>query len=183
MAANTKLSSNTTVDQYKSLELNKDIDGIICFVEARFYERYIRPMRIDKTQKSGFAIMALSCLMVEALESFYQGWSNTKGKSELAFCQFFDRNANFAFIRGFSSDFYKQIRCGILHQAEVTDGWLIRRDGIVFDSVSKSINANLFLDEIEQALKNYCISLKNSKWTDSIWVNFRKKMKAICDNC
>ena len=38
----------------------------------------------------GFTIMAVSCLMVESLESFCRGWEHSKGKrGELAFCHFF----------------------------------------------------------------------------------------------
>jgi hypothetical protein len=183
MPANTKLSSTVTVSQYLSMEDNKEVEKIVAFVKERFCERYINPMRVDKTKKSGFAMMALSCLMIETLESFYQGWPTTNRKSELAFCKFFDRNPNFTFIRGFSSDFYKHIRCGILHQAEVTDGWRILRSGQLFDPSSKSINANLFLNEVESALNSYCDALKTAAWEDTIWENFKKKMKAVCDNC
>jgi hypothetical protein len=41
----------------------------------------------------------VSCLMIEALESFYQGWPDSRDKSQRAFCNFFDRNHNFSFIK------------------------------------------------------------------------------------
>ena len=49
--------------------------------------------------------------------------TDTEGQS------FFDVESAFAPFRGHVRDFYKGVRCGILHQAETTMGWRIRRDG------------------------------------------------------
>lgn len=38
-------------------------------------------------------MMAVACLMIEALESFYQGWPDTNGRSKDAFCKFADWNS------------------------------------------------------------------------------------------
>jgi hypothetical protein len=38
--------------------------------------------------------------MIESLESFCQGWENTTGKSEAAFCYFFDSHSQFNTFRG-----------------------------------------------------------------------------------
>ncbi|RKX52190.1 MAG: hypothetical protein DRP30_06595 [Thermotoga sp.] len=63
---------------------NRDKNGIAKFIKERFTERYISPVK-DGKQKSGFAIMALSCLMIEALESFRDRWKSTRNKSKKAF--------------------------------------------------------------------------------------------------
>jgi hypothetical protein len=178
----TLLSSTVSVEKYKQMEKDKNISDIVTFVKQRFTERYITPMRVDKKKKNGFTIMAISCLMIESLESFYQGWHDSNNKSQLAFCNFFDRNNNFKFLRGYSQEFYKHIRCGILHQAETTGGWHIRRDGPIFYKPTKTINAKLFHDEVETVLKNYCKSLVQSDWNSKAWKDFRKKMKSICKN-
>tara|TARA_R110002096_G_scaffold177963_2_gene354724 strand:+ start:832 stop:1380 length:549 start_codon:yes stop_codon:yes gene_type:complete len=180
---NTHLSKNVTIGAYQDLEHAADRIALSNFMLERFTERYVTPMRVDPTQKNGFTIMAISCLMIEALESFYQGWPNSKNKSQLAFCQIFDRNQSFSFLRGYSSEFYIHVRCGILHQAETTGGWHIRRKGSVFEESEKKINAKLFHDKVEEVLKLYCNDLSQSEWSSKIWVNFRKKMRAVCKNC
>ncbi len=127
--------------------------------------------------------MAISCLMIESLESFYQGWTDSNRKSQLAFCNFFDRNQNFQFIRGCSQEFYKCVSCGILHQGETTNGWHIRREGAVFQKKTKTINAKLFHDHDEVALNTYCVALESNEWNSDIWKKLRKKMSAVCKNC
>ena len=131
------LSSSVSVAQYRSMEEKKDREGIAEFVRMRFAERYVSP--ISSGRKHGFAIMAICCLMIEALESFKQGWENTRGnavyagrqmrKSELAFHLFFQTNPGFRELVGVEHDFYVGVRCGILHQAETTNGWHIWRKG------------------------------------------------------
>lgn len=177
------LSKNVTVADYLRMESSRDSNSIVRFLRDRFTERYVTPMRVDPKLKNGFTIMAVSCLMIEAVESFYQGWPDSQNKSKLAFCYFFDRNHNFSFIRGYSHEFYLHIRCGILHQAETTGGWRIRRDGRVFQEDTKTINAKLFHDQVEKALNSYCNDLAGAAWDSTLWGNFRKKMKAVCENC
>jgi hypothetical protein len=146
-------------------------------------ERYIEPMRVDRAKKNGFTIMAVSCLLIETLESFIQGWPDTKNKSQLAFCNFFDRNIGFALFHGEAQNFYKHVRCGILHQGETTGGWHIRRNGALFDKTTRTINAKKFHDEVESVLKSYCIDIQGSDWSMPIWQSFRKKMHSVCKNC
>jgi hypothetical protein len=179
----TYLSNNVSVSKYIELEKAQDIKQIVTFVRERFTERYITPLRGDPELKHGFCTIAICCLMIEALESFWRGWERSNNRSELAFCSFFDRNANLEIFRGFASDFYKNVRCGILHQAETTNGWRIRRDGPIFDSGTKTINATLFHNEMEKCLEYYCSVLEQSDWNSKVWKDFRKKMKAIIANC
>jgi len=180
---NSYLSSTVRISEYKSFVEKKENKKIVDFLKQRFTERYIEPMRVEKDKKNGFTIMAVSCLMIESLESFYQGWEDSKSKSQLAFCNFFYRNDNFAFIRGYSQEFYTCVRCGILHQGETTKGWHIRREGKVFQEQSKTINAKLFHDQVEIALIKYCENLESEDWNSEIWKKLRKKMNAVCKNC
>lgn len=141
----TQLSS--TVNTTKLLEMinNSDKVGIADFILERFSERYINPIIVlDKTEKHGFSIMAISCLMIESLESFKNGWEDTKNKSEKAFKSFFTRETEFEIFKTISTQFYKNVRCGILHQSETTDGWKIRRDGNLYETETKTINATVF---------------------------------------
>ncbi len=183
-----KLSINPpiTILDYLELEKEKKKKKISEFIYGRFTERYITPLtKIDKKYKNGFCIMANCCLLIEAFESFYRGWDDTKNKRGEAFCKFFTRVNEF---NAFASDdlptiFYKNIRCGILHQAETTGGWRIQRKGDLLNKEKLIINANKFLDNLYEALLNYKKQLNDSEWESEVWKNFRKKMKSIIRNC
>lgn len=180
---NSLLSSKSkiTVNQYQEMEKSNNKIGIANFVHERFYERYIKPFSCAE-HKNGFIMMASACLMIEALESFWRGW-NKSPNSSYCFCMFFDRHDRFSLLRGFSQEFYSHVRCGIMHQGETTGGWHIRRDlHTLFDRTSKTINATIFLEEMEKALSDYCNILEETAWDSSPWKNFRKKMKHICTN-
>lgn len=177
----TKLSNKVNVSQYKDFFNNKDKVSIINLIKDRFSERYILPFK-DNKFKHGFCIMAVSCLMIETLESFWEGWPNTDNKSEKAFCDFFDRSNRLIDFKGYSKEFYKHVRCGILHQAETTNGWRIRRKGELFDKYTKTINATRFIKILEEELDDYCDKLNKFDWNSKIWTNLLKKMNTICKN-
>lgn len=175
------LSSSITVSQYLAMEQAKNRNGISSFIHKRFHERYILPFDGNK-KKNGFIMMASACLMIEALESFWHGWRKSPS-SALAFCQFFDREDRFSHFRGHEQQFYTHVRCGIMHQAETTGGWHIRRDlGVLFDSLTKTIDATVFLREMDGSLTDYCSRLSTASWEGEEWKKFRKKMNSICAN-
>ncbi|MDX2272226.1 MAG: hypothetical protein NW237_09815 [Cyanobacteriota bacterium] len=179
----TLLSKNVSVADYLQMEKEKDKPKIIEFIKLRFTERYITPLRCDPKLKHGFCTMAICCLMIETLESFWQGWDNSRSRSKLAFCSFFARNQNLSAFQGYAESFYKNVRCGILHQAETMDGWHIRRDGSLFEVKTKTINATSFHNEMENCLEYYCLTLEKEDWNSETWSNFRKKMQAIISHC
>ncbi len=175
------LSSLTTVSKYLAMEKAKDRDGIANFIRERFHERYIQPFE-NNPNKSGFIMMASACLMIEALESFWNGWRKSPN-SALAFCQFFDREDRFSLLRGHVQEFYAHVRCGIMHQAETTGGWHIRRDlGVLLDASTKTVDATVFLTEMEGSLADYCSRLNTAAWESEDWKKLRKKMKDVCAN-
>ena len=64
-------------------------------------------------------MMAAASLMIETFQCFKEGKKDTKqrGMGETAFVNFFkEHKREFPAING--SEFYKNIRCGILHQAQ-----------------------------------------------------------------
>ena len=178
-------------ENYKIIDYDNDCkqknkEKLADFIYGRFYERYIEPFEaMDIDKKNGFSIMAIACLLIETLENFWQGFKETpQGKGNAFFEEFFSRCSSFdnelAVFQGVK--FYKNIRCGILHQAETKGGWKIRRKGPLLEK--KIINATKFLDQLKKYLKWYQGELKKSDFkTDDIWKNFRKKMKAIKKNC
>jgi hypothetical protein len=199
------LSSKVAVVRYREMEQAQKVRGLAKFVHDRLFERYITPLlSVPKKKKNGFLIMAACCLLIETLESFYNGWEDnhigmprkdvaascrpTKSmisRSEVAFCYFFQRETAFAPFRPHATAFYKHIRCGILHQGETTGGWLITRraDRPLFSEPGPTINANEFFAAMRASVRTYCKTLIESSWNDDIWINFRKKMAAVVKNC
>lgn len=184
---NTLLSSSVKVAQYYQFERDKDRERIADFIRERFTERYINPLRGDSNTKHGFCTMAISCLMIEALVSFWKGCADTNRKSKDAFEFFFKRcaqqNSELRVFDNYAKEFYSSVRCGILHQAETTNGWRIHRKGPLFDPATKMINATKFHNEIEKSLQRYTQKLQESDWNSEDWNNLRKKMEAVIKNC
>jgi hypothetical protein len=178
----TKLASRFTVADYKKAHAKRDRDAIAEAIRRRFTERYISPVSESKA-KHGFTIMAISCLMIEALESFRQGWKSTDGLDEKAFHMFFARESAFANFRGYERYFYRNVRCGILHQGETYHGWKIVRAGPLFDQATRTINATRFLRAMKDLLDDFCDRLKTAEWKSEDWKNVNKKMRTLCQHC
>jgi len=181
-----ELTKDFTVADYRKLEATRNTKEIATFIRRRFVGRYLNPLlNVPQEAKSGFCTMAICCLMIEAVESFRQGWEDSKDKSKQAFGSFFDRFDAFAPLRGHADDFYTSVRCGILHQAETTNGWRIRREKNmpIFESAAHTIGANAFLDALRLSFEEYCKELDAAEWESDVWVKARIKLNAICNNC
>lgn len=179
-AGSVKLSRECTVDQYRQMVARQDRNAIANFIEKRFTERYLDPIDGDKDKRNGFAIMAVCCLMIEALESFSLGLEDSKGQSKKVFASFFSRWPNFEKFKPVSTEFYRHVRSGILHQAETTGGWRIHRVGPLLDGTT--VNAAAFLRNVRACLLSYADELRNQPWDSEVWSAYRTKMDAICEN-
>lgn len=178
------LTSSYSVADYERMKAKKDREGIADLIEARFTERYLDPVdnKTAWSERSGFAIMAISCLLVETLESFSRGWPSTDRRSEAAFCSFFDRWDAFKDFRGSAREFYRHVRCGILHQAETTGGWRILRKGDLVNSKRRVVNAAKFVKRLRAVVHTYGKRLRTGKWDGEDWRNLRRKMESVCAN-
>ncbi|WP_196892138.1 hypothetical protein [Aureivirga marina] len=162
----------------------------------RLYNRYIKPFKNNsKENKSGFLIMASCCLLIESYMSFkVREFLSTHKKSARCFGYFFVTEERFKIFsqggldknqylnldkkvlfkgKGVPQKFYKGVRCGILHNGETKNSWRIRRDSKKLLKVSKNkkvINANLFLDELHEVLKEFRQTLIDNENTNSeLW--------------
>ena len=181
--------NHVRISTYEKWRDKKKKIKIADFIYERHYSRYIKPFEYDdeiykKDYKNGFAIMANCCLLIETIESFRRGWAQSR--NELNFLKFFTRENEF---KEFATDdiptqFYKHIRCGILHQGETTGGWSINRNSsYLLDKSKREINAVLFSERLKKALEGYRDELKVNEWETQIWKNAREKMKSILKNC
>ena len=177
------------ISTYERWRDEQNINEIANFIYERHYRRYLKPFEFRdetyrKEYKNGFAIMANCCLLIETIESFYRGWA--KSRNELNFMKFFTRDTRF---KAFATDdiptqFYKHIRCGILHQGETTGGWSINRTTAkLLDKTEREINAVLFAAKLKRSLEAYRDELRSKEWDSQIWENAKKKMKSIVKNC
>jgi hypothetical protein len=184
-SSDTKLSASVTVGKYKQLEAQEDKQAIAAFIVERFDERYFNPV-MNSCSKHGFTMMAVGCLVIEAFESFRQGWLDTDNSGKkpedkvYPFSRFFERSSEFSAFNDGKVEFYKYIRCGILHQAEVRGGWRIRRVGALLDLENKTINAERFIQALRNEVVEYACQLQTNP---DLWENLKKKMKQVCDNC
>lgn len=161
------------------------------FIYQRFYTRYLKPftfgnkescVKFNEEYKNGFSMMANYCLLIEALQSFKEGLKDSKGNSQRLFQEFFQHNKNLSIPQ--SIDFYQNVRCGILHQGETTGGIKITRKGSqLWDDKTNTINAVLFGEKMEKALRNYKTELENASPNEAIWLHCKIKLQDILDNC
>ena len=179
---------NITVKKYKKLLEEKNKKEIANFIYNRLYSRYIKPFEFEdetykKEYKNGFSMMANACLLIETLQSFKEGIGDSNRHSGDLFEHFFKDNKNFMEFKITKNfNFYKKVRCAILHQGETTDGWKINRKKNTSLLQDKNINVNKFMKELEKSLRAYRICLKYEEWDSEIWDNFRTKMRQIIKN-
>ncbi len=173
-----------TVRNYADMVGRKDRAGIARLIHNRFSERYLDPV-LKSSKPHGFSMLAVGCLMVEALESFRNGWVTTKVSGEGAFCWFFHAHDEFKELRPVAHEFYRAVRCGILHQAETTDNWRVNRGSPLFHEEHglRRVSASEFLKRLRCVLDRYCADLVVAEWGSQDWVKTRRKLQAICRNC
>ena len=186
IAGSRRRGTAITVRDYKRLHQRRDRVAIADMVRLRFEERYLQPV-LGNPARHGFAMMAVSCLMVEALQSFRDGAANTMqtGSGEAAFKTFFADHPAFAALQPLVHEFYVGIRCGILHQAEATGSWRIdQRRGLLRQHGGvRWLSASEFGRALAAALDDYVKVLSTTEWHLPLWVNARRKLKAICKHC
>ncbi len=185
-----RISTKYIAEDWKSLHFKTEDEwqkAIDIFAE-RIRERFLEPIaRIEKCDFAGFAVMALDCLLIEMLEQFRMGVNRTPpGKSKdyyidfltmTSFGEYFDKRQ--------ATLFYRQIRCGILHQAELRGSSKIVIDidaplvQYAPDNKGLFVNRYLFHAQLKTEFQNYVDSLMNP-YNTGVRTKFIKKMKMIC---
>lgn len=183
-------SMNVTVEKYEEWRGSANTREIADFLYERHFRRYLKPFTYESNDyktnyKNGFAMMASYCLLIETIEGFYRGWS--KSRNELAFLKFFTRDKRFSefSVDDIPTQFYKNVRCGILHQGETTGGWLISRKDKdpLLSKANRAINANKFGEKLIESLDDYKSELKQSEWNSELWNHAKERMKSLINNC
>lgn len=171
------------------------------FFEVRLNERYINPAKEIQNNLGmsgeGFAITTILCSLVETLETFHEGqcYKSEKpigtneygnGKSESIFISFLSKRSPFSniFTEPLAKDFYKNVRCALLHEAMTRNGWIIRakintNELLEQGNGTKILNRLYFLKLTEEYIKQYRHQVLNSKDRKDAFI---RKMDCICKN-
>jgi hypothetical protein len=186
-----RISPNYTVRDYKNLDLSTE-EGwqkAINIFEDRIRGRFLKFIdRIECCEFSGFIVMAIDCLLIEALKQFHEGEAYTpRYKSKEFFTGFLTQGvfSKFFETNDLAEMFYDQIRCGILHQAEIKkNSRLFIRKNIPLiaktnDGKGIIINRKLFHKKLVEEFELYLSKLKSPN-ENKLRGNFKKKMDYIC---
>ena len=179
---------------WQSLELDDsaspDWSKAVQILEGRIHERFIEPIdhliaaeeaKPAIERQFGFTVLAVDCLLVETLGAFIDGLEDTVGQSEATFCKFLTRPLFLAdFTDALAKQFYKEFRCGILHQAEIGGDSKVWSVGplIQVDGGKIIVNRNKFHERLKAEFQNYLAELRNPA-NVALRSNFRKKMDFI----
>lgn len=174
--------------------ISKDWQKAISVFRSRIYSRFIDAadvlVAIDEKKsvaerRFGFAILAIDCAVVETISAFQEGLKDTDKKSKATVARFLSTSPGFRqhFTLPRAEQFYKDFRCGILHQAETggkskvwSVGELIREE-----SGRLTVNRTKFHEQLKTDIEAYLAVLHDPRNT-SLRANFRKKMNFICQN-
>ena len=161
--------------------------------------RYFNPIRILQENGTfageGFSIMAILCTLVEFLESTVRGlkYRFVNNKKNLAqfeynisseiFIDFLSKRKPFSdhFDGDLAFEFYKNVRCGLLHEAHTKAGWTIwakSPDGIIVERDSKIVYRDNFRDALEVYISDYGKKLLTEK---ELQDSFIRKFDFICE--
>ena len=103
----------------------------VAIVKDRLNGRYLDySSQCLESPNSGFIVLSIDCLIIETVQQFREGLVNEEGARHSArLVKAFLSGARFQpyFARQARNSFYTDIRCGLLHQAEARNMWLIRR--------------------------------------------------------
>lgn len=177
-----------TVADYKKLAFNTEEDWqtAVTSFEDRIRERFLNIVdAIENMPYAGFAVMALDCLLIETLDQFYHGVSETPiGQGRGYFVDFLKRPP-FEFTEEVATKFYDHVRNGILHQAETKENTRIRTDSelplvqLTPDEKGLIINRKKFHQKLKDAFEQYVRDLRDPK-NSKLREHLRRKMDSIC---
>ena len=180
-----------TIKDWKEIDFSQDPgwQKAIDIFEDRMRGRFLDVIDMFSCRNgAGFAVLALDCLLIETLQQFREGKEKTPDRLSGEYFRLFLTQTSFKehFDNDLAKLFYEQIRCGILHQAEVKESSKIQtRSEIPLISKDGSggiiINRRKFHEMMERVFQEYVDALRKNDPPDQLLRDqFHKKMDAIC---
>lgn len=190
------IAPETHADDWKKLDLDKPESwpAAISIFESRIRGRFVDAIdflitddeqRASTERRRGFAALALDCLLIETLQAFRQGLTDTRGKSKQLCVQFLTERAAFKpFFTSASiaTRFYNEFRCGLLHNAQVFGNGKVWSVGplLVLNDTQITVNRTAFHQAFVAELEEYILALKSGA-DQALRSNFRTKMDFIAE--
>ena len=126
-------------ERYIKIFFYKSNDIVEYYRTVNEIEEIKKNSTFNAEYKSGFSIMTNCSLLIETVIAFLQGDNQTSTYGDEAFNRFFIKakyyNNSLSVFE--NQKFYKNIRCGLLHQGETYGGFKIQREGKLFHQNKK----------------------------------------------
>ncbi|MAN65074.1 MAG: hypothetical protein CME91_00305 [Hyphomonadaceae bacterium] len=203
----TKIAGNKTVGDWKKrkTELGERAPASLWaltfdeFFKARIHSRYFRPIKILKRKGgisgAGFAIVTIQCSLIEFLAASRFGKKYVHGGDESEevyvktgefFTNFISSEAPFneVFLTDkLATEFYTQVRCGLLHEASTKGLWRIQARSINGQAICFT-DKIVFRNDLQKVYNRYLRSYKSQLLEDSeLQKTFIRKFDFICEGC
>jgi hypothetical protein len=183
------ISRNYDASHWEALSFKSEADweSAVAMFQDRINTRYLEHIeRIIRHRTSGFAVLTLDCALIETLEQFRQGTEKTPWKHGEKYFVSFLRGTSFKehVTAEQASLFYKNIRCGLLHQGEAKLSLVKRSSALPLISFTEDrkgviVNAKAFHTQLQRTIREYSEVLRRPESTGER-AAFRKKMNYIC---
>jgi len=169
------------------------------YFKERLNLRYFNPIKVLQENGTfvgeGFSIISILCTLIEFLESSVRGlkYRFVKNKKDLKkfeynrsseiFIDFLSTRTPFSeqFDQDLAFEFYKNIRCGLLHEAHTKGGWTIwakSPDGTIVNKDKKIV----YRDDFEKAFNVYIDDYGKRLLKDTeLQEAFIRKFNFICE--
>lgn len=197
-----EIAPGYTVECWKSLTLDpgkpdsKDWTRALEIFEARIRSRFFEPVdelvKFDNcipNKTFGFAILAIDCLVIEALQGFREGVTDHTRKSEKLFTNFLTQWGTFKHcvphdgeVEKFAEQVYDGYRC-VLHHSGATKGafrvWAVGPMFVFKNDREITVNRTCLHNNLKLEFDAYVADLRTADNCE-LRRNFRTKMNAIC---
>ena len=191
-----QIAPGTDAADWKKLDLFKgeDWETAVSIFERRIRGRFTDAVdfliaddepRQATERRWGFAVLALDCLLVETLQAFRRGLTDTRGKSRELCVQFLtERTAFKSFFASpdIAARFYHEFRCGLSHNAQVFGNGLVWSVGPLLSTrgTQMIINRTAFHQALVTELDDYLAVLRNGA-DQALRLNFQTKMDFVAE--
>jgi hypothetical protein len=185
-----RISPKYTSTDWQTLDQQSQADWpkAAAILKDRLDGRFLRFATdcLNADEYSGFVVLSIDCLLVETIQQFKDGIADGHGLSEVMIKKFLQGERfqpDFLTAKARRA-FYTDIRCGLLHQAEAKNKWLIRRKrATLLERVAPGgyiIDVELFHAAVRDSLEDYLTDICRPDRAD-VRENLWTKMNAICN--
>lgn len=183
-----QISPRFKASDWKRLDFSQEAGWkkAVVILDDRISGRFLKMVeRIEDVEFSGFAALALDCLLIETLQQFIEGVEVTPRNKAKEYFQRFLTSTRFGgdFDLTSAGTFYEQFRCGILHQAEIKGSSKVWKVGKTVqptaDGMGLIVNHKILHAKLRCAFASYLRELRRGS-DKTLRGNFKMKMDFIC---